>query len=786
MSGGNRLPAKYMAALEEMERFVREPGEIGELLDQSASLIAATLSVEFCNILELLPDRRSLLLRAGVGWEDGLVGQALVPASSETYAGFALISKTPVVVEDFHAETRFQPSILHGHGATSGVSVVIPGWDSFGVLGVHTGARRSFSDNEVSFLESAAETLSRAIHRHRVYQSEALSLAQRRKERDLRLARFTLDHAQEAIFWANADGRLTDVNYGAAEMLGYTPDELLQMGVWDVDRAISAEGWPGNWETLRRRGFVTQESSFRGRDGRLIPVDLTVNYLEFHGEEYACTIGRDVSERSRAREALRQSEEHFRALIENALDLITIIDSNGTVGYVSPSIERVLGYDPQERLGRSTFEIIHPDDLPAVKDALAVVTRAPNATAGLAFRARHKDGSWRYLEAIARNLLANPDVAGVVVNSRDITARRNAEEALRQSEQRFRLAAESASDFIYEWDVNSGRLDWHGDVDACLGYRRGRFPRTIEAWKESLHPDDRERVWRAVDGVLQGAISPPIFEYRIRTRKGRYRHWVARGSCLRDESGEVRRWIGACSDITQRKQTEQALRQSEAELRRSQRELRALAGQLIGNEEEEHRLLARELHDDFSQRLTAIIYELAGLEEVYTPSVPAAFKIRLHAARVRVAGLSDDMRRLAHQLHPAAIELFGLPAALRQQCQEASCSGPCRVRFIGRLLPGSFPEDVALCLYRVTQEALRNISKHAAAKQAAVTLSGVTRGLRLSIKDDGDGFDPATTGKKSGLGLISMRERVQLIGGRLWVKSSPGKGTQVIVEVKQS
>jgi len=1149
MTAGSQLPADHQAALAKVGRLALEKADFGELLHESAALVAATLEVEFCKILELLPDRRSLLLRAGVGWREGLVGQAVVPATSETHAGHTLDTRAPVIVEDLREDTRFQPSLLHEHGVTSGVGAPIPSGDPFGVLGVYTSARRIFAPHEVEFLESAAEILSHAVQRRRteeaIRQSEerfrrtfegspigmaiigldhrlvqanrvvcellgcseeesrqlsveqvthpddrpetaallgklfrgeiprfrlrkrilarsgrtvwvdvtatlveddrgnplhAVSMvedlsAQRRKEKDLRLARFTLDHAQEAIFWTAPDGRLSDVNGAAARMLGYTAEGLLSMNVWDIDENISIQGWPDNWKELKERSFLALESSFRARDGRTLPVELTVNYLEFNGQEYSCGFARDISKRRRAeaaleasenryrqlfensaamvwmvdlsgrittvnqtaerfsgyareelagkdiggilppdqapiarsmierklkedttttydleilakdgrrrpmqitsriihengkpvgiqgigidisekrrvQEALRQSEEHFRSLIENTLDLVTVLDESGRVRYVSPSIERVLGYRPEDRIGQSILDLIHPDDAPAVKKTLAWGRQTPGAAATLEYRARHKSGSWRQLEGVGRNLLSNPAVAGIVVNSRDITERRladekirvseewfrssfeytgvptaittidgrflrvnralcrffgrseaemrrlswrevthpedtelshdirrrllagemvsieaekrylrndgsvrwgylilslihdsegrprriaaqivditkrtEAEDALRQSEHRFRLAAESASDLIYEWDVSSGRLEWYGDVDAALGYRRGRFPRTFEAWKESLHPDDREGTLRVIDGILNGATDPFQLEYRMRTRKGGYRHWLDRGRRLLDEAGVTAKWIGACSDITRRKQIEEALRRSEAELRGSQKELRALAGRLLGDEEEEHRRLARELHDDFNQRLTAAVFRLAGLEEECPADIPVRLKKSLHLTRDQIADLSDDMRRLAHQLHPAAIELLGLPAALRQQCQEASRARRVQVRFSGRKLPESFPSEVALCLYRITQESLRNIAKHAAARKVSVTLYGVGRALRLSIKDDGRGFDRRQAEAKGGLGLISMRERVRLVGGALSIESRPGQGTHLVVDV---
>jgi signal transduction histidine kinase len=174
------------------------------------------------------------------------------------------------------------------------------------------------------------------------------------------------------------------------------------------------------------------------------------------------------------------------------------------------------------------------------------------------------------------------------------------------------------------------------------------------------------------------------------------------------------------------------------------------------------------------------------MERGCPPGFPARFKKKLHTVQARVATLSDDLRRMAHQLHPAALELLGLPAALRQICQEASMPGELEVRFTVRKPPESIPPDVALCYYRVAQECLRNISKHARSDKVSVTFSGGAPGFRLSIKDNGTGFDPTAPRSKGGLGLISIKERVRLVGGTLSIESRPGDGTRVTVEVPVS
>jgi len=201
---------------------------------------------------------------------------------------------------------------------------------------------------------------------------------------------------------------------------------------------------------------------------------------------------------------------------------------------------------------------------------------------------------------------------------------------------------------------------------------------------------------------------------------------------------------------------------------------------LLKAEEEESRRLARELHDDLNQRLAVLAVEL-GMQSLEIPESAELVREKLRAAQSKVSGLSDDLRRLAYRLHPAMLDDLGLDVALRALCEEFSRLEAVRVQFLTRSLPASIPRDIALCFYRIAQECLRNVAKHAGTKTAKVTLTGSGRGLRMRVIDYGTGFHPEAVRGKGGLGLISMEERARLVGGSLSIHSRPGDGTKVTV-----
>lgn len=889
------LHSAHQAALARLGRLALETTDLGKLLEGAASLVAESLDVEYCKILELSPGGKSLILRAGVGWREDRVGTTVAPLNPHTLSGYALGSREPVTVEDFAAESRIQRSaLLEEHGIASGAQVVIPGAEPFGVLAVHSATRRKFSSAEIAFLQAAAEVLGKAIHRLRSHEAicqseerlrrafdeapigfailgrdgrfiqanrlicelfastepelreraladlvapeDALRTAELLKnlfdgeiahfhrdcrglsrrgerllldltvtlvrdeegnpfhalvmvedqtarwqcERDLHLARFTLDHAREIIFWAGPGGRILDANQAASQVLGYSPQELRSMSVADIDGEVTADSWPMIWEEGKRKGAMTRETVLRLKDGSRIPVEITASYLEFHGSEFLCSMARDIRERKRLEEQLRASEERHRALVDHALDLTTVLDAGGTVRYVSPAIEQLLGYRVEERLGRSTFELIHPEDQPKVRNALAEGVTEANATATLEFRIRHKNGSWRFFEAIARNLLDNPAVRGIVVHSRDITQRKLADEIRRAGEEWFRSSFQNAGVATAIAGLDGRWVKVNPAMCQFLGYSEQELLRL--RWQDVTHPEDISLSAAGREQLLAGEIPAFSLEKRYLHKSGKILWGHLTVSLIRDARKRPHSFTVQIVDITKRKEAEEAYRKTEAALRRSENELRGLAARLLGDEEAEHRRLARELHDDFGQRLAVVAFELARVEkECISAGAPHCDAI-LRSLREKIDALSDDMRGLARQLHPAVIEVLGLPAALRELCQSACVPERRTVRFTARRLPRTLPPALSVTLYRVVQEALRNIARHSGASKVAVTLRASGSSIWLTIRDNGIGFDPSETAK-GGIGLISMKERVRLINGMLSVESKPQRGTRITVHV---
>jgi two-component system, NarL family, sensor kinase len=230
-----------------------------------------------------------------------------------------------------------------------------------------------------------------------------------------------------------------------------------------------------------------------------------------------------------------------------------------------------------------------------------------------------------------------------------------------------------------------------------------------------------------------------------------------------------------------RKRADEAIRTREQSLRQTRESLRTLAAKLIHVQEEERRRIAREMHDDWTQRLALLGIDIAKLERHI--GAPETALPLLHTMQEKLVNLSEDVHALSRQLHPSILDDLGLVEALRSECASFARREGIAVVYSPEVAPTTLPKDVALCVYRVAQEALRNLAKHAAVNEAWVTLVATGPELLLRVQDKGVGFDAAGVHSQPGLGLSSMEERVRLIQAELCVTSATGRGTTVEVRV---
>ncbi len=321
------------------------------------------------------------------------------------------------------------------------------------------------------------------------------------------------------------------------------------------------------FQTIMAGGQWTGEVEMYGRDGSLLSVLLRAYAIKDESGTIIGLVGThtDMTRQKEAEKALQQREAQYRAVVENTPDLLYRTDMNGVILFISSSVQQLSGYTVEEAVGMKMADQIYlvPQERQQFLEMLAEQGSVRNFEA----RLKRKDGSvwWASTNAhFFRDEQGN--IAGVEGITRDITETRRAQAALKESEERFKIAGEASYDLIYEWDVKTDSLEWFGDIDTFLGFDKGEISSNIAAWLALIHPDDRKMLEGAVQ-LHRTSTQPINYEYRIHQKNGAWRYWKDNALPLLDDKGVPFRWIGICADITERKESEQALLKSEQQTR---------------------------------------------------------------------------------------------------------------------------------------------------------------------------------------------------------------------------
>ncbi len=617
---------------------------------------------------------------------------------------------------------------------------------------------------------------------------------QRLREQEERF-RFLAENSHDVIWTLDADGHFTYISPSVYTLLGYTPQEGLQLSLNDIFTPASLHivhtAMAGALADIAAGKRDIQNTPYQleqpRKDGTTVWTESMVRRVFADDGSLQCFLGvtRDISDRKRAEDALRESEELHRSLISASPDNVTATDVRGVITFASPRSVAQYGYDSQDDvLGRSAFELIAPEDRERAAANLQH-TLQDGIIRNCIYTLVRKDGT-RFIGELNAAVVydAQGDAKGFVATTRDITERVRMERALQESEMMYRMLFENMAQGVICHDAEGRVIAANPAAEQILGV-------TFEQMRGTTSMDPQWRTIHEGGSEYPGELHPIVRARKTgmafhddvmgvyHQQKGDY-IWINTHAIPVFHPDEERPYqvYAIFEDITDRRNTEFMLR-------RSRNELRHLARRLATTQETERQHLARELHDQIGQNIAALGVLLSAINEVVIHALPDHAADRLAAAMRLTGEIAESVRRVMLDLRPPVLDDYGLLAALqwmgRQLQQQAGIT--IDVQGIGNI--ERLPADIETALFRITQEALTNVLKHAQASTVFLTLQMHDDVVNVTVADDGVGFAssraPADASRLTGWGLINMQERTRSIGGTLKIDSRQGQGTRVTV-----
>jgi PAS domain S-box-containing protein len=593
-----------------------------------------------------------------------------------------------------------------------------------------------------------------------------------------------LEALPDAVLIVNQAGKIVVANNQAEKIFGYSREELIGKSIeWLVPprlRDLHALDREKYFRDPHPRPMGIGLELFAQRsDGTNFPVEINLNPMVTEAGPFVISVIRDATVLHRFRElkesetALREiyeSEARFGLTAEFAPLMIWMSGTDRLCAYFNEPWLDFTGRSLEQEKGDGWTQGIHPDDLQRRLDIYAQAFDRQGEFK-TEYRLRRHDGEYRWIfeEGIPR-FNADHSFAGYIGSCVEMIGVKRMEESLRQREIDLLESQRLTGVGSWHWRVGRDIVAWSEELYRIAGRDPVLPAPTYRELSKLLTSESWERLRRAVEGTLSAGM-PDELDLEILRPDGTMRWVRVRGEAQRDNTGSIVRLRGTAQDITDRKQTE--------------KELSGVSARLLEAQEQERSRIARDLHDDISQRLALLVNDMEGLENDLHNS-DAKARSRIHEIGQRASEICSDIQDISHQLHSSKLQYLGIATAAKLFCKEFSNHEKLEIDFHSVDIPPVVPENISLCLFRVLQEALHNAAKHSGASHIEVDLHGGAREIQLTVRDRGVGFDPREVMKRNGLGLISIRERVGLVGGTFSILSKPHSGTEISVRVPVS
>lgn len=590
------------------------------------------------------------------------------------------------------------------------------------------------------------------------------------------------DVAPVGCFILGRDGVIRTSNAEGARLLGQNLASLKHTGF---------AGFVGASDAARFDAFL--HDVFAGSEAIAGEFDLAIegqaertlwiNATPVPGRDECLAVTVDITRQKQVERALRESERRFRDVAAISADWIWEVDADGRYTYASDSVRTLLGYAPDDIIGKTAFDLMPPEEAARVGAIFGAIARRGEPFRDLENIVLDSHGGHHDCLTNGTPIL---DLSGKMIGyrgvDRDVTQQRAAEAALKASRQRFQDIVNTTDGIVWEADAQTfGFTFVSKQAERLLGYSVDEWLQP-GFWVDKLHPEDRE--WApAYCAACTSRSEPHDFEYRFVTKDGRV-VWLHDIVTVVTENGEPRWLRGIMVDVTARVESERSLRDLAATLEQQVAErsgqVRALAAELTMAEERERRNLALELHDDLGQLLAVIRIKLSSLEGSMV-SGQAADVIDL------ICQAENKVRGITHQLSPPVLHTLGLVQGLEWLGEEVERVYGLKVYVEHESCGVDLPTETQAVLFRSVRELLVNVAKHAGVDEASLTILCKFGWLSMVVSDAGCGFDPACVrscaDQGQSFGLRSIEERIRYLGGKMEIDSAPQGGTAIILSL---
>jgi PAS domain S-box-containing protein len=758
---GQASAESLLSAEKRTLEMIATKASLPDVLDDLCRAIDAHAPRVISTVALMDPDGRRLWLGAGPRFP-AEVKQVAFPwpiGPNRGACGTAAFLKQRVIISDIKTDLRWPDDcrdfpVSHGLRAAWSEPLVSKDGTVLGTFAMYYAEPRVPDKRDLELIEASSHIALIAI------QLERSQAALRESEERLRLAM----EAGKSVGWDREVKSGRDSLFGDLRSIFGIPSEVFSGRVEDFHRYVHPEDRARVVEavdhSMHTQTPYAAEFRIRWPDG-------TVRWLSANGKFHYSRDGEpermlgmaiDITDRKLAEDSLRESEERFRLAAQVGRMYAFDWDVATDVIVRSQESSRIFGLigEPIRLTKRELLARVHPEDQKTFINSLAECTpESPNTQ--ISYRLLRPDGSVLWLERTGHAIF---DEQGKMVRmigmAADITQRKLGEAKLLEYER----AVEGAEEMIVVVDreyryliANNTFLKMRKMTKAQVV---GRFAHEVlnKGVFEAL-------VKEKLDECFQGKVVKYEMKYtypELGERDIFISYFPIEGTTGIDRVACI------MQDITERKSAEEALS--------------TVSQKLIEAQEEERARIARELHDDVGQRLALLAVHVEGLKQS-SPAWGAESESQIGELRKQIADLSIDVQALSHELHSPKLEYLGLAAAAAGFCRELSDRQGVEIDFHSERIPTNLPKDVALCLFRVLQEALQNATKHSGTQQFQVSLRGGVNEVELTVHDSGIGFAPEEAMKGRGLGLTSMQERLKLVDGQLSIESRPGAGTTI-------